>query len=551
MTAPGPRHLSRESKALPPFKSAAEELFPSQWDSPDPELLYRILTWWCGEVGATSAGLYRNEGKSQSLVAQVGTAHFPAALGAAPPPGLESLLISGGAVLFMAPELRSGEPRGNDLALHLMSAALGIHRLRGRLKEQTFQAKYRGVEMEALYELGLAISSTLDPDRLAEDVLLRAVSLLDARRGAFYEAQEGKVALRSVIGGRAAQSIPAERLAGVLEEGRARWVEEHTDAFGALPGAAHSLVAPIFSSGAPRGLLVVGDKESRRGVGPFSAQDLQTLSLVAYQAAIAFENAHLHQQALEKERLDRDMKVAAQIQRQILPDRLPETPGYEVFGWNRPARQVGGDYYDVLTLANGRLVLVVADVSGKGMPAALMVSTLHSALRLMLDQTGVKQELLERLNRHILDLSLPNKFITLLLVEIEPRSGRLRYLNAGHNPGLLIGPRGEATRLVAGGLPLGLLPSSQYRMSELELEEGALLCLYSDGITECASPEGDEFGEQRLAAFLAQRIEQGLPALERDLDAACVRFARGEPQGDDQTVVLLRRSRAGSPQELP
>ena len=543
--------MSREPNKLLPSESAADELFPSRWEDPDPELLHRILTWWCDEVGTASAALYQTEGRGQALIAHVGEADFPAAYGAGSPRGFKSQLIAGGSLLFMPPEAWCPESERHELTLHLLSAALGIHRLQGRLKEQTFQAKYRGVELEALYELGLAISSTLDPDRLAEDVLLRAVSLLDARRGAFYEARGGEVVLRSVIGGRAAPSVPSERLSGVLEEGRARWVEEHTDAFGALPGAENCLVAPIFSSGAPRGLLVVGDKESRRGVGPFSPQDLQTLSLFAYQAAIAFENAHLHQQALEKERLDRDMKVAAQIQRQILPDRLPETPGYDVFGWNRPARQVGGDYYDVLTLANGRLVLVVADVSGKGMPAALMVSTLHSALRLMLDQTGVKRELLERLNRHILDLSLPNKFITLLLVEIEPESGRLRYLNAGHNPGLLVGPEGETTRLVAGGLPLGLLPSSQYRMSELQLEMGALLCLYSDGITECASPEGDEFGEQRLADFLLQRIDQGLPELERDLDAACIRFARDEPQGDDQTVVLLRRSPEGLPQELP
>ncbi len=466
----------------------------------------------------------------------------------APFEGFMVQAIGGGAVVFPSADPGSMEAQEARLPSQLLSAVLRIHRLMGDLKEQTFQAKYRGVELEALYEVGLAISSTLDLERLWEDVLLRAVSLLDARRGAFYEAHGEGFQLRSAIGGEAVPSIPSEQVGRAGQQGLNEGEEPAGDDWGALPGADHALVVPILNSGAPRGLLVVGDKESRHGVGPFSSQDRQTLALFGYQAAIALENAHLHQQALEKERLEREMELAAQIQRQILPDRLPVTQGYEVFGWNRPARQVGGDYYDVLTLANGNLVLVVADVSGKGMPAALMVSTLHSALRLMLDQTGVKAELLERLNRHILDLSLPNKFITLLLVEIEPATGRLRYLNAGHNPGLLVRLDGGFERLEAGGLPLGLLPSSQYQQSELELGEGAVLCLYSDGITECASPEGDEFGEQRLSEFLLENRNLALERLEQEMVEACVQFARGESQGDDQTVVLLRRSLSGSPE---
>ena len=145
----------------------------------------------------------------------------------------------------------------------------------------------------------------------------------------------------------------------------------------------------------------MGDKESRRGVGPFLASDRRTLSLFANQAALALENARLHLQALEKERLEREMHLAAEIQRQILPKGAPVVPGYELIGWYRPARQVGGDYYDLFRREDGRVGLVLGDVSGKGMPAALMVSTLHSALRLLLDQTGFGPLLLERLNRHI------------------------------------------------------------------------------------------------------------------------------------------------------
>src|SRR5258708_3191877 len=189
-----------------------------------------------------------------------------------------------------------------------------------------------------------------------------------------------------------------------------------------LPGARYLLGVPIDIDGSPRGLLAVGDKESRRGVGPFPPSDRRTLGLFANQAAIALENARLHLQALEKERLEREMQLAADIQRRILPRGAPEVPGYELLGWNRPARQIGGDYYDLFQRQDGRVGLVVGDVSGKGMPAALMVSTLHSALHLLLDQVGVGPALLEMLNRHVFESSAANKFITLLLAELEPPS---------------------------------------------------------------------------------------------------------------------------------
>lgn len=239
------------------------------------------------------------------------------------------------------------------------------------------------------------------------------------------------------------------------------------------------------------------------------------------------------------------MELAAQIQREILPKRLPQLQGYDVFGWNQPARQVGGDYFDVRRLDNGRVVLVVADVSGKGVPAALMVATLHSALLLSLESgaPAVSASLLEGLNRHLLDLSLPNKFITLLLVELDPGQGRLRYLNAGHNPGLLLRSAGGLETLGASGPPLGLLPGSRYRLESRTLDPGDLLCLYSDGITECSSPIEEEYGVCRLEAALRDRMDQALPDLGRDLATLCSDFAEGQPQGDDQTLVLLRRAK--------
>jgi sigma-B regulation protein RsbU (phosphoserine phosphatase) len=183
---------------------------------------------------------------------------------------------------------------------------------------------------------------------------------------------------------------------------------------------------------------------------------------------------------------------------------------------------------------------VVADVTGKGMPAALMVSTAHSALNLLLDRAEVGGDLIERLNRHILDTTAPNKFITMLLAELDPPTGGVRYVNAGHNPGLLVRAGGEVEELAPGGLPLGMFPGI-YRDARVELGRGDLLCLFSDGITEAEEPGGEEFGPSRLADLLRQGARKPLAELVSGIDAAALGFAAGADQADDQTLVLLRR----------
>ncbi|MEO7793897.1 MAG: SpoIIE family protein phosphatase [Thermoanaerobaculia bacterium] len=423
------------------------------------------------------------------------------------------------------------------LLLALVTAARELV-LRGQLKRQDFEAKSRGVQLEALYDVGLAIASTLDFERLCEEILMRAVSLSDARRGALYLKKSGRLDLHRVFGGDAQARLDPDD-----DETRELLAGTPRPTCCVLPGALYVLGVPIAIDGLPKGLLVIGDKESRKGVGPFSPADRRTLDLLANQAAIALENADLHRQALEKERLEREIELASEIQRQILPKGTPEIPGYELAGWNRPARHIGGDYYDFFPFGSGRSWgLVLGDVSGKGVPAALLVSTLHSALRLLLDRLELGSDLFSRLNEHILASSAANKFITLLAARLETATGELHYLNAGHNPGILVRARGGVEQMGPGGLPLGLLPGVSCRTEVLTIEPGDLLCLYSDGITEAAGPDDVEFGFDRLAALLGEAREAPLEELMRRIDGEVTAHAGGLDQGDDQTVLLLRRS---------
>jgi sigma-B regulation protein RsbU (phosphoserine phosphatase) len=184
---------------------------------------------------------------------------------------------------------------------------------------------------------------------------------------------------------------------------------------------------------------------------------------------------------------------------------------------------------------------VVGDVSGKGMPAALMVSTLHSALRLLFDHLEFGPVLLERLNRHIVESSAANKFITMLLAELDPLSGVLHYMNAGHNPGILLHRDGSVDPLGAGGLPLGLMAEARFQSRALTLEPGSLLCIYSDGITEAESVAEEEFGMERLIDLLRRERHRPLSELMAIIPQVVGEHSQGLPQGDDQTVVLARR----------
>lgn len=518
-----------------PASAWRELLVLARREAGDRAYLARLLELWRRDHGAEAAALYlrRDGGFRRELVAGEGA--FPEHVDHEEPDGFRALPLPAGLVLAL-PANGGERPSEDDPWSVLLAAAVKARRLQSQLKEQHFQVNYRGVELEALYDVGLAVASTLDLDRLAEEVLLRAVSLLDARRGALYLLDDGNYRLDGTFGGEAAESFPVD--APGLEE----WLDGSGDGPpGLVPGAEHLLTVPIESDGRRRGLLLVGDKETRHGIRAFPGGDRRTLSLFANQAAIALENAHLHRQALEKERLEREMELAAEIQRQILPDRLPEVDGWDVFGWNRPARQVGGDYYDVVELEGGRLGVALGDVTGKGMPASLLVSTLHSALTLLRDRGELGPGLVERLNRHICDSSSSNKFITLVVAEIDPATARLTYVNAGHNPGFLVRAGGEVERLGASGLPVGLMRAGSWRSATEQLAPGDLVCLYSDGITEAAAADEEEFGEQRLVELLVEHRGEPLAEVVAIVEQAVSDFSRGHPQGDDQTVVLVRR----------
>ena len=422
-----------------------------------------------------------------------------------------------------------GGQRKLDAQSHLLlEIALRLCRYQRQLKQREFDVKFRGVELEAFYDVGLAIASTLDLDVLGEEILLRALALLDARRGALYTLDGDTYRLGARVGGSARDQFPAD-------------IDPEVEATETLPLARYLLAVPVRIESESKGLLVVGDKESRTGVGPFSEDDRRRLQHLANQAALALEQARLHREALEKERLEREMELASQIQRGILPRDLPELTSFDLAGWTRPARHVGGDFYDVVPLSSGRYAIVLADVSGKGVPAALLVSTIHSLLRSLLDRAQDLDEVCRHLDRHLLEFSAASKYATLFLVDLDPAEGEIGYVNAGHNPALVLRADGGTQALSSGSFPVGLVGGGSYHPHRVTLHPGDVLCIYSDGLTEAENAEGEEYGFERLTADLVELRSAPLDEIRREVERRISRFTVGQPQGDDQTVVLLRR----------
>jgi sigma-B regulation protein RsbU (phosphoserine phosphatase) len=420
------------------------------------------------------------------------------------------------------------------------ASILSVIRMSERVQRADFELKYRVWELQSLYDVGLSIAGTLDLDSLADDILLKSVSLLNARTGTLVvrdDAREGGVLAKHfgtpLLDGARLEDLPDRVCRCNLREER----------IGALVNAPAEklLLAPIAAEGRPLGVLVVADKENRAGgIDDFTAGDERILSLFGNQAAIALENARLHRESVEKERMEREIELAAAIQKTILPESLPDVPGLLLAGGNRPTRQVGGDYFDVFPLPDGQTAFCVADVAGKGVPAALLVSTVHACLRILLD-TGIADlpVFVGRIHRHLLGFSATRKFVTLFLAVFDPASRRLRYVNAGHNPGLHVSG-GRSTFLPSGGPPIGILPAAVHREGVAFLAPGDTVVLYSDGITEAINAAEEEFGLERLVQLSRHGGGEPPGVLSGRIFGAVSEFTRGVAQYDDQTVLIAR-----------
>ncbi len=273
----------------------------------------------------------------------------------------------------------------------------------------------------------------------------------------------------------------------------------------------------------------------------FSEDHLKVLTTLGSVAAIRVENARLLEEHLEQERFERELQLAREIQQRFQPSAPPPVAGYELQGISFPSYQIGGDYYDFIQCADGRLVVALGDVSGKGTSAALLMSSLHAAVHAQVASCRPITETVGAVNRYLADNTPANRFVTLFYAELDPLTGSLSFINAGHNPPIIAHDGGTLEQLGAGGLPLGIVPDFDYREGRTQLRAGDVLVAYSDGVTEQTNPSGEEFGTVRLQEVIAQNLRRSAAGIRDKIEAALSAFAQGTPAGDDITLLIVKR----------
>src|SRR5262249_15919810 len=253
------------------------------------------------------------------------------------------------------------------------------------------------------------------------------------------------------------------------------------------------------------GIVILGP---RPGNLSYSESDLEFGAGLVAQAAVAFENAWFVRETLERKKMEQELALAASIQQNLFPAFLPKLLSLDIAARNRPARTCGGDYYDVLPVSGQVHLICVADVSGKGLPASLLMSNMQATMRALLGRIPSLVDLASHTNALLYATTPSNKYVTAILVEFEPESGKGRYVNAGHTDCLLLRANGEPEWIRSTGTPLGLMApdiielSAPYSEQGFELHPGDLMALFSDGVTEAQDENENEFGEERLADFL-------------------------------------------------
>jgi serine phosphatase RsbU (regulator of sigma subunit)/pSer/pThr/pTyr-binding forkhead associated (FHA) protein len=397
--------------------------------------------------------------------------------------------------------------------------------------------------MEALIEAGRELAGHRPLDELFPLILQLAAKAVGAARGMVITRSDGVLTPRAVMG----EGLKVSRAVSeqVIRE-RTSMLVRDTGVDHALASSMTIVVqkvkslmaAPLQTKDDVIGLVYV---DSPGIVRDFTPEDLNLLTVMANIAAVRLEHARLAEIEQAERVMARDMEQAAEIQRSLLPAETPSLGSFEIAASTIPCRAVGGDYFDYVWVPDGRFAFVVADASGKGVPASLLVSCLQARLLTLLEEGMPLGEMAARLNRGLSAKCPGNRFVTVFVAYLDTKTGEIEYSNAGHNPPLLVRASGGVENLDVGGPVMGLIGMAPYSSAKVKMEPGDLLIATSDGVTEAVNSTYEEFSDERLWRFAIQ--SQNLPVAEtvRTLCDAVEQFAGGMPQADDITVLALRR----------
>lgn len=405
--------------------------------------------------------------------------------------------------------------------------------------------------LRSLVEASKLLNSTLDLDHLLTLILRVATENTGADRGTIYlldrqrneiwsrvaqgeEIVEIRLPLNQGIAGHVASSGETVSLANVYDDPRFdRTIDErtgyHTQTMLCMP--LRNKEREII------GVFQILNKKS----AIFDDQDTAFLDALSTHAAIALENARLYHEALEKKRLESEISLAREIQQRLLPAKMPSFDGFEFAAKNIPTSQVGGDYYDFVTLPDQRLAFAIGDVSGKGVPAALLMSSVRAGFQTQLREDRSLTSAANKLNQLIFHCTSMSSFITFFFGVIHPGRKHIDYVNCGHNPPYVLKRDGQMEELREGGLVLGMVDGIKFARGRTKLLPGESLVAFTDGVTEAMNKRGRQFTEKKLERIIKRESKRSASVMLETVIKAVQEHIGGAPQSDDITMLVIRR----------
>lgn len=319
----------------------------------------------------------------------------------------------------------------------------------------------------------------------------------------------------------------SERSRITVDENEIEWIRDNDI----------SVTIPMISQGELVGVLNLGKKQNQED---FSAEDLDILTQASSQTALALQNLRLQSAYIDKKRMDKELEMARNIQRRLMPQEIPQVTGLDVHGESRPCYEVAGDYYDIINTSDGNTFMVIADVSGKGAGAAMIMANLQASIRVGLDLTEDFTDFVSRINNHIYKNTSSSEFITFFICGWEPKTGVFHYINAGHNPPVMLDENGKITTLEATGLILGVLPDQSYEQRILKINPGSVIAIYTDGLEEAMNNENEMFGQHRIIEILTQSRDKSSKEIVKTIQDKAIEFCAGKPLHDDLTMIVIK-----------
>jgi sigma-B regulation protein RsbU (phosphoserine phosphatase) len=395
-------------------------------------------------------------------------------------------------------------------------------------------------ELNTLFELSKEFSLVLDSDRLMRLLTFSLLGQVGAKRFFVALKQDGQMRIvQSKLDKQLDDSLGdfCSSVSTPLRVEKMTRVGQRT-VQAMLKESAIDVLVPLQIHNETKGVIGVGERMSRE---PYSQTDIEFLISLGNLAIVSLENARLFREAIEKQKMEDELMIAREIQKGLLPSRLPNIPDFEIAAMNLSSKQVGGDYYDVVKLSPTRYVISIGDVSGKGTPASLLMANLQATIRALIPIGLPLAELTRRVNDLIFDSTGSDRFITFFWGILDTDTKKFRYVSAGHNPPLLFHSDGKIERLEEGGIILGVTKAIvPYQEGEAQFSSGDTLILYTDGVTEAMSKDSEEFGEERLTETAKPVLSQPADSILTKIVDVVKEHGKGVPQSDDITLIVLK-----------